>query len=277
MSEGDSTRPPLPPRRRRTAGRHARRPARPRGLAVFLLLAAAGALAATAGVLPLASGCSLYPSSLINSSGPAAADPASLMSNPLAVKEEVELAGRPLAEVTAELEELIPRLMERESVPGLSIALVAGGRVVWAEGFGTYAALKLCQEGVLELDRPLGDYLDQPYIDDPRVEQVTLRMVLSHTSGFSHSGHGRPLPYERLLPLRPREGGHLVHARRPLLLLQPRLPLPAARPRDRHRPASHGLDGRKRLLPPGDAGDEPGLAAGLRGPLDHRPQRLRAR
>jgi len=38
--------------------------------------------------------------------------------------------------VTAELEELIPRLMERESVPGLSIALVAGGRVVWAEGFG---------------------------------------------------------------------------------------------------------------------------------------------
>jgi len=137
--------------------------------------------------------------------------------HPPAAPTKVEVGGRLLAEVVSDLEILIPELMEREGVPGLSVALIADGRIVWVEGFGVkdtrtgepvttvsvfrgasltkqlvaYAALKMCEQGVLELDRPLTDYLEEPYLDDHRVEQVTLRMVLSHTSGFSHSGYGR--------------------------------------------------------------------------------------
>ncbi len=128
-----------------------------------------------------------------------------------------ERGGVPLESVVAGLEELIPRAMAREGVPGLSIALIVDGRVVWAKGFGVkdtttgepvtvvsafrgasltkplvaYAALELCEKGVLELDRPLDDYLPEPYLDDPRVRDITLRMVLSHTSGFTSLEAGR--------------------------------------------------------------------------------------
>ncbi|HCJ11238.1 MAG TPA: hypothetical protein DHW14_08785 [Clostridiales bacterium] len=112
-----------------------------------------------------------------------------------------------------------PRAMAREAMPGLSIALMVDGRVVWAKCFGVndtttrqpativsafrgasltkplvaYARLKPCENGVLELDRPLDDYLPEPYFDDPCVRDITLRMVLSHTSGFTSLGAGRGL------------------------------------------------------------------------------------
>jgi CubicO group peptidase (beta-lactamase class C family) len=48
-----------------------------------------------------------------------------------------------------------------------------------------YRALNLCQQGRLDLDRPLDDYLRRPYIGhDPRTEHITARTVLAHTSGL---------------------------------------------------------------------------------------------
>jgi len=38
---------------------------------------------------------------------------------------------------------------------------------------------------MLDLDRPLGEYLGKPYIEgDSRINKITLRMALSHTSGL---------------------------------------------------------------------------------------------
>jgi CubicO group peptidase (beta-lactamase class C family) len=107
----------------------------------------------------------------------------------------------------------LPRLMELAYVPGLSIAVVEGGRVTWARGFGVkkaetkdavdaetvfpaaslskpvfaYGVLRLREEGLLDLDRPLADYLPGAYaLEDARAKLITARHVLSHTSGFQN-------------------------------------------------------------------------------------------
>ena len=109
------------------------------------------------------------------------------------------------------LEERIPRITHEANVPGLSIALIRNGETAWAHGFGVmntetrqpvkpetvfegcslskpvfaYAALKLCETGRLALDRPLSLHLPNPYVpNDPRVQKMTMRQALAHTSGF---------------------------------------------------------------------------------------------
>jgi len=71
-------------------------------------------------------------------------------------------------------------------------------------------ALALVDEGKLDLDRPLIDYLDAPYrhdqallsgqpvwdtVDDPRLRKVTARQVLSHRSGLPNWAFGEPLRF----------------------------------------------------------------------------------
>lgn len=102
-----------------------------------------------------------------------------------------------------------------ERCPGLSLALIRDAECVWTKGYrvkstknnepittdtvflawsctkaiSAYAALKMCERGILELDRPLYEYLPEPFIsNDPRATQVTTRMALSHTSGLSNNG-----------------------------------------------------------------------------------------
>ena len=101
--------------------------------------------------------------------------------------------------------------MDEAIVPGLSIALVRDGKLLWRRGFGVkdsaskepvdddtlfeaasvsktvfaYAALKLCEQGVLDLDVPLTKYAPRPFLEgDERLGLVTARHVLSHTGGF---------------------------------------------------------------------------------------------
>ncbi|MFT3822562.1 MAG: serine hydrolase [Chitinophagaceae bacterium] len=106
----------------------------------------------------------------------------------------------------------IPSLLQKSDVPGLSIALIRNGELVWAGAFGTanadtkkpvtvntvfeaaslskpvfaYAVLKLVDEGKLNLDTPLNKYLGNNYdvVNDDRINLITARHVLSHTSGF---------------------------------------------------------------------------------------------
>ncbi|MCM3905766.1 MAG: serine hydrolase [Pyrinomonadaceae bacterium] len=118
-------------------------------------------------------------------------------------------------QLTARLERSIPDLMGQGDIPGLSIALIRDAEVIWARGFGVknsetkeavddntvfeaaslskpvfaYAVLKLVDSGKLTLDTPLTKYLaskDGKYDvgDDPRLDQITARRVLSHTTGF---------------------------------------------------------------------------------------------
>lgn len=103
----------------------------------------------------------------------------------------------------AALENAIPDRMAAYHVPGLSLALIHDARVHWSRGFGVvdtatifeaasmskpvfaYAVMKLCEKGVMALDTPLVKYGAKRFIDgDPRLDQITARHVLSHTSGF---------------------------------------------------------------------------------------------
>jgi CubicO group peptidase (beta-lactamase class C family) len=110
------------------------------------------------------------------------------------------------------LEKDIPDLMQKADVPGMSAALIRNGKLVWTHSFGVknaetsepvtndtifeaaslskvvaaYGVLKLVDEGKLDLDIPLNKYLGNNYDvgDDSRLDLITARRVLSHTSGF---------------------------------------------------------------------------------------------
>lgn len=111
---------------------------------------------------------------------------------------------------------LIERMAE-DNVPGLSIAVLKDGKIVWAKGFGiansktkqvvdkntlfqagsiskpigALAALKLVEEGKLSLDEDVNKYLKGFQITGPKLTKatpVTLRQLLTHTAGLSVHG-----------------------------------------------------------------------------------------
>ena len=128
-------------------------------------------------------------------------------------------------EVIAALRRSIPRLMERRDIPGLSIALGEGGRVLWSEGFGhtdrsravpvtadtpffvgsisksftALGVLRAASRGALSLDEPLAAYLPwfalRSRSGASAARGITLRHLLSHHAGL---GTWAPLgnPYE---------------------------------------------------------------------------------
>jgi CubicO group peptidase (beta-lactamase class C family)/Flp pilus assembly protein TadD len=120
-------------------------------------------------------------------------------------------------------------LMARGEIPGLSIAVIREGKIVWKQAFGqknahpsatstrdgrtdgpvrddtlfpaasmgkpvfAYIALRLVDRGILDLDRPLYEYLPNPRLEqDDRYKRITARMVLTHSSGLPNWG-GTPL------------------------------------------------------------------------------------
>ena len=110
---------------------------------------------------------------------------------------------------SGEFEEYAAHLMEEEKVPGLAVAVVAGGEVVYAKGFGhrdqagrlpvtpdtifgvasltksvtALAVMRLAEERKLSLDDPVKRYL--PGFDVPGGgDEITIHHFLSHTSGL---------------------------------------------------------------------------------------------
>lgn len=112
-------------------------------------------------------------------------------------------------------------LMAKEDVKGMAYAVIRGGEVVHVAAFGArnveqalplqsdtimygasftkaavgYLVLDLVDDGLLDLDRPLADYLPKPlpeygdYADlagDARWQKVTARHVLTHSTGFAN-------------------------------------------------------------------------------------------
>jgi len=109
------------------------------------------------------------------------------------------------------LEELCCKSMEHARVPGLALAVVHRGNVVYARGFGVTSVecgtsvtvdtlfrtgsttkpligtmiMRLVDSGLLELDRPAKRYVPWLTLSWPAAEdEITLRMLLSHTSGL---------------------------------------------------------------------------------------------
>ena len=110
-----------------------------------------------------------------------------------------------------QVDRFVNAYMKYHRVPGLSLAIVKEGEIVYGKGFGVkslanndpvtdstlfevasmtkpmfaFAVCRLVERGVLELDTPLWKYL--PYADiehDERYKKITARMVLCHRAGF---------------------------------------------------------------------------------------------
>ena len=121
---------------------------------------------------------------------------------------------------TDRLSKLIPDLMQKAGVPGVSIAVVDGGKIAWTGAFGVrntktgekvddhtvfqaaslskavfaYAVLQLADEGKLDLDTPVSRYLPAYVENDDRVNLITARHVLTHRTGFPNwRPGGKPL------------------------------------------------------------------------------------
>ncbi len=114
----------------------------------------------------------------------------------------------------ADLERRLPTLLaQTPTVPAVSMALVADAKLLWRGAFGVkdfesrapvdpdtvfevgsvsktvfaYVVMKLCEQGVLDLDTPLTRYTPDRLIrGDPRLDLITARHVLSHTSGLQN-------------------------------------------------------------------------------------------
>ena len=105
----------------------------------------------------------------------------------------------------------ITGLLEELKVPGLSIATIKDARVQGAFTFGfksseskkpvdsstlfevgsmskpviAYAVMRLYEKGVLDLDTPLTRYTKRRFVEgDSRLDRITARRVLSHTTGL---------------------------------------------------------------------------------------------
>ena len=110
------------------------------------------------------------------------------------------------------LEERLLFLMEKHEIPGVSLALVQDGQIVWADAFGyadlesgrvltvdtpmrvqsisksvtAWGVLSLYEQRLIDLDAPMARYLKDfslPPSDFP-VEEITIRRLLSHTAGL---------------------------------------------------------------------------------------------
>jgi CubicO group peptidase (beta-lactamase class C family) len=107
-------------------------------------------------------------------------------------------------------------------MPAVSIAIIRDGELAWRRAFGVkdtgtneavdndsvfaacsntkpvfgYGVLKLCEQGALNLDTPLTKYTSRRVTADPRVELITARHVLSHTTGFPNWRQEKDLPIQ---------------------------------------------------------------------------------
>jgi len=120
---------------------------------------------------------------------------------------------------TTEIDQTVKRLMKSAEVTGAAIAVLNDGKVVYTRAYGfrdkeknlplttdsvmsgasltkaafAFLVLELVDDGKLDLDKPIQQYLAKPlpeysrYADlaaDDRYKKITARMLLSHSAGF---------------------------------------------------------------------------------------------
>ncbi len=117
------------------------------------------------------------------------------------------------ADVSAFLDGLVPLQLERSDIAGAVIVVVKDGRILFAKGYG-YAdrekkkpvsvdetlfrpgsisklftwtsVMQLAEQGKLDLDRDINDYLDFK-VPATQPKPITLRNIMTHTPGFEET------------------------------------------------------------------------------------------
>ncbi len=115
------------------------------------------------------------------------------------------------------LDLILPPLMAGENIRGMSLSLINHSNVVLSKSLGirstrtqkrvnndtvyefaslskplfSLAVLQLAEKGIIDLDKPLYEYLEYREVtDDDRYELITARIVLSHRTGFPNWARG---------------------------------------------------------------------------------------
>lgn len=109
-----------------------------------------------------------------------------------------------------DLDAVLQTIVNRWDIPGLAVGIVADRKIAYAKGFGVQslqtrapvttesifcvasvskcfvatAVMQLAERGLVELDAPVTRYLPYFQLADARYEQITIRHILSHTSGM---------------------------------------------------------------------------------------------
>jgi CubicO group peptidase (beta-lactamase class C family) len=124
-------------------------------------------------------------------------------------------AAPPDAATLERMDRVIEDGMERSSMPGFAVAVVAGGEIVHARGFGdagddrrvtpqtpfllgstsksftALAAMQLVDAGKLDLDAPARRYVPEFRLADQRAaDRITVRQVLQQTTGIPETAGG---------------------------------------------------------------------------------------
>jgi CubicO group peptidase (beta-lactamase class C family) len=109
-----------------------------------------------------------------------------------------------------QVEEYIQQQMEADNIPGMAVVVVQGHEVIYLNGFGVVSldtqqtvtpqtifdlasvsksftalgVLLLRDEGLVELDASVRQYLSDFMPDKPQAAEITVRQLLNHTSGL---------------------------------------------------------------------------------------------
>lgn len=124
----------------------------------------------------------------------------------------VAIAGVAFAQpVPEELDRRIEKILGEEKIPGFAAGIVYEGKVAYARGFGTMkvgekdkpvtaktlfhmasitktfvatSVMQLWEQGKVDLDRPVVNYIPYFKVADERYREIRVREMLSHSSGM---------------------------------------------------------------------------------------------
>jgi CubicO group peptidase (beta-lactamase class C family)/predicted dienelactone hydrolase len=127
-------------------------------------------------------------------------------------------AAEPAADLdkttVAKIDTIVEQVMADKQVPGAAVGVVKDGELVYAKGFGVtelgsdqlvtpdsvffmasiaksvtgMAIMQLVEDGKIDLDAPVTDYLPYFTLADPAAQEITIRQLLSHASGMADYG-----------------------------------------------------------------------------------------
>ena len=108
------------------------------------------------------------------------------------------------------LDKVLEEIIHRWGIPGLGVGIVQAGEIAYSRGFGVQslesgqpvtpdtifcvasiakcftasAVMQLVEKGKVDLDAPIVKFLPYFRLDDERYKQISIRQMLSHTSGM---------------------------------------------------------------------------------------------